>query len=91
MGCGFRRDESSLHFQGDTLTKSGKNYHTEKRSNCFPLSEKFERYLKSYLEGQGIDITNLFGENKANISTNIVNQENVVNNANTSLPNTVYS
>ena len=49
------------------------------------------KYLKSYLEGQGIDVTNLFGENKANISTNIVNQENVVNNANTSLPNTVYS
>ena len=49
------------------------------------------KYLKSYLEGQGIDVTNLFGENKTNISTNIVNQENVVNNANTSLPNTVYS
>ena len=40
------------HFEitSDTLTKSGKNYHTEKRSNYFPLSEKFERYLKSYLE-----------------------------------------
>lgn len=31
------------------------------------------KYLKSYLEGQGIDINNLFGENKSSINTSATN------------------
>ncbi len=47
------------------------------------------KYLKSYLEGQGIDINNLFGENKPSLASAGVSSENSngVANTNTFQPN----
>ena len=47
------------------------------------------KYLKSYLEGQGVDVGNLFGENKSNINaqTNSEIPQTLVVNSQPQIPN----